>query len=147
MDEIYEQHLIRKAEKRDKLLIYLRNMCFLFFVFYGILMSFGVAVIFLAIWLFLFIVCRNVFVDYDYEYCCGEIVISKIILKKRRKIIATLQINQFKGLYQLSECHKIIHASIYKNETETYVFQTLAGEIGFVLSLNERMKKLIMKGV
>lgn len=94
MEIFYEQYLTKdyglirqKVESTKNALLVLT---FLNFIFLG----FTVALITIIIYFIVSLIAYRKFVEFEYELTCNELVISKIVNKKSRRIIANIKIDE-----------------------------------------------------
>ncbi|MGL5480195.1 MAG: hypothetical protein ACRDCB_14235, partial [Clostridium sp.] len=116
MDIFYEQFITKDYGDIQKKFQSVRNtlvvLAMISAIFVG---TFGV-VTFLMGYVILGLIARNLFLEYEYEITENELVITKIMNKKKRKVITTLNIEKLVDAYSLEEANnkniRVVNACI-----------------------------------
>lgn len=145
MDCFYEQFLGKdygvKAKRFELLRETLIMAAILGSVFIGV--AFGLIVFFL--YLILGVVGKNIFLEYEYELTEDELVISKILNKKARKKITTININEVVDVTKedmaIKQGAKIINASFKDDKgNKQIIYINKDGKlIGFRVSMDSKL--------
>lgn len=148
MECFYEQFQTKKYGRiqwtlnvTSKILMILGGISLLFF-------KFVMVATFLFLYTLILLFSRNVFVEYEYELTNNELDIVKIMNKKNRKIISTiniLQIEEIKSVSDIKTDDKIITAGLKNTKLKERVIfvKTALGLVGFRVALDEDLTRLI----
>lgn len=116
----------------------------------------GIVGIFFAIPLFiLFILIEiymaNKFLEYEYEYYDKEVTISKIISKRRRKTICTIEIDKILNVLPLSNAYKqekIVKCTIKGlplKEVVIFINDKNNKKVGYLVGLDDELLHILKK--
>ncbi|GAB6168393.1 hypothetical protein JCM1393_08530 [Clostridium carnis] len=109
------------------------------------------AVIFLVIYGIIIIVCRNVFVEFEYELTNDELVIVKILDMKKRKTVATVDVKSITdvrdGRSKRKENTKVVKACLDGINLKQQVIytKTSSGLVGFQLAMDEKLMMMMRR--
>lgn len=117
MDVFYEQFLSKDYGKQPKIFEFMKQIFLVLTVFNLVRMSLTWTILMLVLYFIVFMIINIKFLEYEYELTCDELIISKIINKKSRKIIGKINIRDVVNIKSLNDSLgenniKIINASL-----------------------------------
>lgn len=148
MEYFYEQHQTKNYGSKQWTINMAANAILIMAAIYSLSFKLVGVATFLGIYGLILLYSRNVFLEYEYELTEDEIVISKIMNKKRRKVIATIKVSNITEVKKTQDVVKgdkqIIKACLKGTSlTEQIVFaKTSLGIIGFHLAMDEDLIKI-----
>lgn len=155
MDIFYEQFLTKdydfkrkkvESAKQALLVLTLLNLIFLGKI---------IAMLTFFVYVIVSIVARNKFIEFEYELTENELVVSKIFNKKRRKIVANINIKEVIEV-KTSDLHtnekvKIINLTLSGTTTQKLTEKILivrkynSDLIGYKLAMDKNLQKMCEK--
>ncbi|WP_194191790.1 aromatic acid exporter family protein [Clostridium chrysemydis] len=152
MDIFYEQFITKDYGDIQKKFQSVRNtlviLAMISAVFVG---TFGV-VTFLMGYVILGLIARNLFLEYEYEITENELVITKIMNKKKRKVITTLNIEKLVNAYSLEEANnkniRVVNACIEddkKLKEKILVINRDSKLVGFRVAMDKKLLSICRK--
>lgn len=94
MDVFYEQFLDKDYGKLEYYLNYSRKFMLIFSILSSVVFNIFVALGGLLIYLILCLVARKMLIEYEYELTENSLVISKIMDKKKRKVVGEFNVDE-----------------------------------------------------
>lgn len=146
MDIFYEQFITKDYGDIQNKFQSVRNtlvvLAMISAIFVG---TFGV-VTFLMGYVILGLIARNIFLEYEYEITENELVITKIMNKKKRKVITTLDIEKLVNAYSLEEANnkniRVVNACIEddkKLNEKILVINRDSKLVGFRVAMDKKL--------
>lgn len=148
MECFYEQFQTQKYGRIQWTLNVMCKILMVLGVISLLLFKFVMVATFLFLYTLILLFLRNVFVEYEYELTNNELDIVKIMNKKNRKIISTINILEIEALKSVKDIEaddKIITTCLKNTELkESVIFvKTGLGLVGFIVALDEEITRLI----
>ncbi|MCR6514792.1 MULTISPECIES: hypothetical protein [Clostridium] len=152
MDIFYEQFITKDYGDIQKKFQSVRNtlvvLAMISAIFVG---TFGV-VTFLMGYVILGLIARNLFLEYEYEITENELVITKIMNKKKRKVITTLNIEKLVNAYSLEEANnkniRVVNACIEDDKRlkeKILVINRDSKLVGFRVAMDKKLLSICRK--
>lgn len=152
MDIFYEQFITKDYGDIQKKFQSVRNtlvvLAMISAIFVG---TFGV-VTFLMGYVILGFIARNLFLEYEYEITENELVITKIMNKKKRKVITTLNIEKLVNAYSLEEANnkniRVVNACIEDDKRlkeKILVINRDSKLVGFRVAMDKKLLSICRK--
>ncbi|MGL6187417.1 MAG: hypothetical protein ACRC1T_18760 [Clostridium chrysemydis] len=152
MDIFYEQFITKDYGDIQKKFQSVRNtlvvLAMISAIFVG---TFGV-VTFLMGYVILGLIARNLFLEYEYEITENELVITKIMNKKKRKVITTLNIEKLVDAYSLEEANnkniRVVNACIEDDKRlkeKILVINRDSKLVGFRVAMDKKLLSICRK--
>lgn len=146
MEVFYEQFITKDYGEIQKKFQSVRHtlviLAIISVIFVG---SFGV-ITFLLGYIMLGLVARNMFLEYEYEITENELVITKIMNKKKRKVITTLNLEELVCVNSIQEANKknikIINACIENDEKlkeRVLIINKNSSLLGFKIAMDKKL--------
>lgn len=152
MEKFYEQFITKDYGNLPTTLSILSTTFLIFGL--SLLISFGLVIAspLLLIFLIFQIIITKTIVEYDYEYFEGSITISKIIKKRKRKVIATFNVENISKVYKKESYPndlKVVKSTI-KNTGLLELILVINDKnnqpIGYLLSIDDKMHNILKRG-
>lgn len=152
MDIFYEQFITKDYGDIQKKFQSVRNtlvvLAMISAIFVG---TFGV-ITFLMGYVILGLIARNLFLEYEYEITENELVITKIMNKKKRKVITTLNIEKLVDAYSLEEANNknisVVNACIEDDKRlkeKVLVINRDSKLVGFRVAMDKKLLSICRK--
>ena len=147
MDIFYEQFVTKDYEAEQKKFNSCKKALGILIIFNIIFNLMILTIFFVAFYVVLLIVERKKFLEFEYELTGKELVISKIINKKRRKIIGKVNLDDVLEIVCFEKfCRKdvkIINASLGKIKNEKILItKNDSGLIGYRMSIDSKLQRI-----
>lgn len=152
MDIFYEQFITKDYGDIQKKFQSVRNTLVILAMISAIFVgTFGV-VTFLMGYVILGLIARNLFLEYEYEITENELVITKIMNKKKRKVITTLNIEKLVDAYSLEEANnkniRVVNACIEDDKRlkeKVLVINRDSKLVGFRVAMDKKLLSICRK--
>lgn len=152
MDIFYEQFITKDYGDIQKKFQSVRNTLVILAMISAIFVgTFGV-VTFLMGYVILGLIARNLFLEYEYEITENELVITKIMNKKKRKVITTLNIEKLVNAYSLEEANnkniRVVNACIEDDKRlkeKILVINRDSKLVGFRVAMDKKLLSICRK--
>lgn len=150
MDCFYEQFQTKDYKIIENTFNILSKVFLFIAIIFLALSNIIVAIIFGLLYFGVFVLSKNIIVEYEYELTGNELTISKIMNKSKRKELGNFNIKEIstvKTLDKLSNSTKVIKAHLDESEFKAmvYIVKTSEGVLGFQLALDDKLMELIKK--
>ncbi|MGL5415822.1 MAG: hypothetical protein ACRDDY_00620 [Clostridium sp.] len=101
------------------------------------------SLIFGSLYLALGIVENKMFLEYEYELTEGELVVSKIMSKRRRKVVGTIEVSKVIDIVTTEECKrrgtKVINAALEKNSEKVILVSSGKQMVGYKMTMDRKL--------
>lgn len=147
MEIFYEQYLHLSKSKSQNILNSLATFFLLAAGAYVILFNFIIAIVFLLIFLLIWFYCRQSYVEYEYELTVNELVISKILNQKKRRIIGTIDLNNVSQISKLDDVKNNKDIKFIKcylkdgKDVDVIIINESNGKVGYKVTMDNKMKE------
>ncbi|EEH99592.1 hypothetical protein PMY38_11505 [Clostridium tertium] len=151
MECFYEQFQTKDYGSLEKILNILSKVSLVIAILFATMLNLVFAVAFGLIYLVIFILSRNLIVEYEYELTADELVIFKIMNKSKRKQIGSFNIREISSVKSPERLEKsnskIIKAYLEEAGLKdmVYMTKTSQGVVGFQLAMDENLTNLIKR--
>lgn len=145
MDQFYEQFLTTDYGKKQKNFEVLSSTLIVLALMSTVLIGIIGAVVFIIGYFIVELIAKSIFLEYEYELTENELVISKIMNKKKRKIITTINIENIVDVNKIQDGNsrnaKLIKACVNNSGlNEQIIFVTKNSEvIGFKVAMDKKL--------
>lgn len=145
MDNFYEQFLTKDYGKLQKKFETTRNTLVVLAMIAAVIVGLFGVIAFIAGYIILGLIARAMFLEYEYELTENELVITKIMNKKKRKIITTLDIKNIVNVKGVEEGNqngaKLVKACVDESGLrEQIIFvQKNSQLIGFKVAMDKKL--------
>ena len=147
MECFYEQFQTKDYGSLEKILNILSKVSLVIAILFAAMLN----LVFGLIYLVIFILSRNLIVEYEYELTADELVIFKIMNKSKRKQIGSFNIREISSVKSPERLEKsnskIIKAYLEEAGLKdmVYMTKTSQGVVGFQLAMDENLTNLIKR--
>lgn len=147
MEIFYEQYLHLSKSKSQNILNSLATFFLLAAGAYVILFNFIIAIVFLLVFLLIWFYCRQSYVEYEYELTVNELVISKILNQKKRRIIGTIDLNNVSQISKLDDVKNNKDIKFIKcylkdgKDVDVIIINESNGKVGYKVTMDNKMKE------
>lgn len=154
MDIFYEQFLTKNYGQIQKTFESIKQALLILSILNGIFMGILWALLTLGIYFLVFIIGRNKFLEFEYELTDSDLVISKIMNKKSRKMIASIDVKNIVEVVSSNSFNrsnvKIINASlegINKDELNEKILLVREDSnlIGYKIAMDKKLYEICTK--
>ena len=152
MEIFYEQFITKDYGNIQKKFYNIRHTLLILAIMSAIFVGSFAVIIFLFGYIMLGFIAGNIFLEYEYEITENELVITKIMNKKRRKIITTLNIEELVSAKNIEDVNnekiKVVNACIENNNAlkETVlIINKDSVPIGFKIAMDKKLLNMCRK--
>ena len=154
MGVFYEQFLTKDYGYKQKSFVSIQQALLVLAILNGIFMGIIWALLTIGVYFLMFFIGRNKFLEFEYELTDSDLVISKIMNKKSRKIIGNIDIKNIVEVVSLNNFNrndvKIINASlkgINKNELneKILIVRKDLNLIGYKIAMDKKLYEICTK--
>lgn len=116
MEVFYEQFLTKDYGYKQKSFESIQQALLVLAILNGIFMGIIWALLTVGVYFLMFFIGRSKFLEFEYELTCSELVISKIMNKKTRKVVGKIDVNKIVEVVSSNNFNrsdvKIVNASL-----------------------------------
>lgn len=116
MEVFYEQFLTKDYGYKQKSFESIQQALLVLAILNGIFMVIIWALLTVGVYFLMFLIGRSKFLEFEYELTCSELVISKIMNKKTRKVVGKIDVNKIVEVVSSNNFNrsdvKIVNASL-----------------------------------
>ena len=116
MEVFYEQFLTKDYGYKQKSFESIQQALLILAILNGIFMGIIWALLTVGVYFLMFLIGRSKFLEFEYELTCSELVISKIMNKKTRKVVGKIDVNKIVEVVSSNNFNrsdvKIVNASL-----------------------------------
>lgn len=116
MGVFYEQFLTKDYGYKQKSFESIQQALLVLAILNGIFMGIIWALLTVGVYFLMFLIGRSKFLEFEYELTCSELVISKIMNKKTRKVVGKIDVNKIVEVVSSNNFNrsdvKIVNASL-----------------------------------
>lgn len=116
MEVFYEQFLTKDYGYKQKSFESIQQALLVLAILNGIFMGIIWALLTVGVYFLMFLIGRSKFLEFEYELTCSELVISKIMNKKTRKVVGKIDVNKIVEVVSSNNFNrsdvKIVNASL-----------------------------------
>ena len=116
MGVFYEQFLTKDYGYKQKSFESIQQALLILAILNGIFMGIIWALLTVGVYFLMFLIGRSKFLEFEYELTCSELVISKIMNKKTRKVVGKIDVNKIVEVVSSNNFNrsdvKIVNASL-----------------------------------
>lgn len=116
MEVFYEQFLTKNYGYKQKSFESIQQALLVLAILNGIFMGIIWALLTVGVYFLMFLIGRSKFLEFEYELTCSELVISKIMNKKTRKVVGKIDVNKIVEVVSSNNFNrsdvKIVNASL-----------------------------------
>lgn len=152
MNKFYEQFITKNYGNVPNIINILSKVMLLFSVLFILIFKLILAIQFFLIFIILEILIVKNFIEFEYEYFNGDITISKIINKKRRKVrkvICEFNVNNIVRIYKMDIIDKNITKCTIKNlglnEIVIFINTKNNKKCGYLIGLDKELYSILKK--
>ncbi|MGL4874828.1 MAG: hypothetical protein ACRC30_09290 [Clostridium sp.] len=104
------------------------------------------SLIFGCLYLILGIIENKMFLEYEYELTEGELVVSKIMSKRKRKVVGTIEVTKVIDIVTADECKrrgtKVINAALEKNNEKVVLVSSGKTMVGYKMAMDRKLTNI-----
>lgn len=149
MNKFYEQFITKNYGNVPNIINILSKVMLLFSVLFILIFKLILAIQFFLIFIILEILIVKNFIEFEYEYFNGDITISKIINKKRRKVICEFNVNNIVRISKMNIIDKNITKCTIKdlglNEIVIFINTKNNKTCGYLIGLDKELYSILKK--
>lgn len=149
MECFYEQFQTKDYTKLEKSLNITSKVSLILLALSLLTLNIPMAIIFIIIYALIFVVSRNLIVEYEYELTGDELSIYKIMNKSKRKEVGSFSIRDISRVKTIENTNnnKIIKAYLdgCDYRAMVYMTKTSKGIIGFQLAMDENLLNIVKR--
>lgn len=150
MECFYEQFQTKDYTQIEKSLNIASKVSLVLLALFLVTVNITMTIIFIIIYALVFIMSRNLIVEYEYELTGDDLSIYKIMNKSKRKEIGHFSIrdiSKVKTIESTNNNNKIIKAYLEESEHKAMVYmaKTSKGVMGFQLAMDEKLLNIIKR--
>ncbi|WP_438521184.1 DUF6106 family protein [Clostridium sp.] len=145
MDKFYEQFLTTDYGNKEKNFKLISSTLIVLALMSAVVIGFMGSIVCLVGYVIVEIIARAVLLEYEYELTENELVISKIMNKKKRKVITTIDIENIVDVNKVQDGNsrnaKLIKACVDNSGlNEQIIFVTRNSEVvGFKVAMDKKL--------